>query len=98
MFVVHGGLSSKDGVTLDEISRINRTTEPPDGGLMTDLLWSDPQQSFGRSPSKRGVACSFGPDVTDEFLKVNKLNYIIRSHEMKDDGFDIQHNGKLVRI
>ena len=27
----------------------------------------------GRAPSKRGVALSFGPDVTEEFLKANHL-------------------------
>ena len=38
---------------------------------------------YGRSPSKRGVGCQFGPDVTRRFLENNKLDYIIRSHEVK---------------
>ena len=29
--------------------------EPPEEGLMCELLWSDPQAPAGRSPSKRGV-------------------------------------------
>ena len=32
IFIVHGGLFSKDGVTLDDIRAINRFQEPPDEG------------------------------------------------------------------
>lgn len=44
----------------------------------------------GRGFSKRGVGCQFGPDVTERFLELNKLDYIIRSHEVKDNGYEIQ--------
>ncbi|KOB64459.1 Protein phosphatase 5 [Operophtera brumata] len=50
--------------------------------IMCELLWSDPQHMSGRAPSKRGVGCQFGPDVTAAFLAKNKLDYIIRSHEV----------------
>lgn len=45
---------------------------------MCDLLWSDPQDLPGRSPSKRGVGCQFGPDITEDFCKRNGLDYVIR--------------------
>ena len=48
---------------------------------MCELLWSDPQEDRGRAPSKRGVGVSFGPDVTKGFLKANKLDLLVRSHE-----------------
>ena len=54
----------------------------PDEGIMCELLWSDPQPMMGRSPSKRGVGCQFGPDVTKNFLEHNNLDYIVRSHEV----------------
>ena len=54
-FVCHGGLFSTDGVTLDEIRAINRIgKQPGTGGLMCELLWTDPQEENGRGPSKRG--------------------------------------------
>ena len=54
-FVCHGGLFSKDGVTLDEIRGINRIgKQPGTEGLMCELLWTDPQEEDGRGPSKRG--------------------------------------------
>lgn len=98
VFVVHGGLFSRDGVTLDEIRRVNRECEPPDEGLMTEMLWSDPQPGRGRTPSKRGVGVAFGQDVTENFLRTNDLKMVIRSHEMKEEGYQVEHSGKLVTV
>ncbi|KAI9594917.1 Metallo-dependent phosphatase-like protein [Syncephalis fuscata] len=98
LFVVHGGLFSRDDVTLDEIKAINRFRQPGSEGLMTELLWADPQELPGRSPSKRGVGLQFGPDVTETFLKNNNLEMVIRSHEVKDNGYVIEHNGKCVTV
>eukprot|EP01068_Selenidium_serpulae_P018486 Selendium_serpulae@DN6461_c0_g1_i1.p3 len=98
IFVVHGGLFSTDGVKLSDIAALDRNREPPDEGLMSELLWSDPQAKPGRCPSKRGVACSFGPDVTARFLKENDLELVIRSHEMKEEGYEIEHGGQLVTV
>ena len=83
VLVMHGGLFSKDDVTLDAIKATERNRQPPEEGIMCELLWSDPQPMYGRSPSKRGVGCQFGPDVTRRFLENNNLEYIIRSHEVK---------------
>ena len=53
-FVVHGGLFSRDGVTLDEIRALPRIgKQPGQEGLMCELLWTDPQDMPGRGPSKR---------------------------------------------
>eukprot|EP01138_Halocafeteria_seosinensis_P015381 gb/GECG01015698.1/.p1 GENE.gb/GECG01015698.1/~~gb/GECG01015698.1/.p1 ORF type:complete len:526 (+),score=77.20 gb/GECG01015698.1/:1-1578(+) len=97
-FVVHGGLMSKDGTTLDEIRNIRRFMEPPETGLMSDLMWSDPQPFAGRGPSKRGVGLSFGPDITKKFLEDNNLELLIRSHEVKDEGYLVEHDGKCITI
>lgn len=98
VMVMHGGLFSKDGVKLDDVRAIDRNRQPPESGLMCDLLWSDPQPQSGRSPSKRGVGIMFGPDVTHSFCKENNLDYIIRSHEVKDDGYEVAHNGKCITV
>ena len=52
---MHGGLFSRDDVTLKDIRNINRVRQPPDDGLMVELLWSDPQPQKGRLESKRGL-------------------------------------------
>ncbi|XP_062008989.1 serine/threonine-protein phosphatase 5 isoform X2 [Rosa rugosa] len=98
VFVVHGGLFSVDGVKLSDIRAINRFCEPPEEGLMCELLWSDPQPAPGRGPSKRGVGLSFGGDVTKRFLQDNNLDLVVRSHEVKDEGYEIEHDGKLITV
>lgn len=41
VFVVHGGISTKEGgTTLAEIEQLPRNREPPESGLFSDLLWS----------------------------------------------------------
>uniref|UniRef100_A0A803N6J3 Serine/threonine-protein phosphatase 5 n=1 Tax=Chenopodium quinoa TaxID=63459 RepID=A0A803N6J3_CHEQI len=98
VFVVHGGLFSVDGVKLSDIRAIDRFCEPPEEGLMCEVLWSDPQSNLGRGPSKRGVGLSFGPDVTKRFLQDNNLDLVVRSHEVKDEGYEIEHDGKLITV
>lgn len=98
VFITHGGLPVDPGVTLDDIRNIKRGTEPPEKGLMSDLLWSDPQPFDGKSPSKRGVGFAFGPDITASFLERNKLSLLVRSHEVKEEGYLIEHGGKTITV
>lgn len=98
VLVVHGGLFSRDDVTLDDIRRIERFCEPPDEGLMSEIMWSDPQAAPGRLPSKRGVGLSFGPDVTANFLARNGLKLVVRSHEVKDAGYEVEQGGQLITV
>jgi len=100
IFVVHGGLSTQNegSFLLEEIDMIPRGKEPPEMGLMSDLLWSDPQPALGKSRSKRGVGFSFGPDISQNFLQANNLSLIVRSHEVKDDGYVVEHNGKCITV
>jgi len=98
IYVVHGGLFGSDGIKIEHIQKIDRKNEPPQSGLMSDMLWADPQVGPGRGASKRGVGQSFGPDVTDRFLKENNLEMVIRSHEVKPKGYQVEQNGKLVTL
>ncbi|KAH7108435.1 phosphoprotein phosphatase [Auriculariales sp. MPI-PUGE-AT-0066] len=98
-FVVHGGLFSKDGVTLDEIRAIDRHgKQPGNDGLMCELLWTDPQEENGRGPSKRGVGIAFGPDVTRSWCTLNGVTGILRSHEVRQDGYQIEHDGLCTTV
>ncbi|CAB3398804.1 unnamed protein product [Caenorhabditis bovis] len=98
IFVCHGGLFKEDGVTLDDIRKTRRVRQPPDEGIMCDLLWSDPQPINGRCPSKRGVGCQFGPDVTARWCKENDIEYVVRSHEVKPEGYEEHHNGQCYTV
>lgn len=64
-----------------------------DTRMMIDFLWSDPRGGAGYGPSyrkSRGVFM-FGPDVTEQFCKENNLKLIIRSHEVKAEGYLRDH-------
>ncbi|GAB9462639.1 Serine/threonine-protein phosphatase [Globisporangium polare] len=98
VIVVHGGLFTDENVTLADIEKIDRNREPPESGLMSDLMWSDPQPFPGRGPSKRGIGLSFGPDVTKAFLAHNNLELLVRSHEVKDEGYLVEHDGKCITV
>lgn len=98
VLVMHGGLFSDDNVTLDHLRKIDRNRQPPEDGLMCELLWSDPQPQMGRGPSKRGVGIQFGPDVTEQFCARNKLDYVVRSHEVKYMGYEEAHDGKCITV
>lgn len=63
---------------------------------MMEMLWTDPQDEPGRGPSKRGVGLQFGPDITERFCDRNGLEAVIRSHEVRMDGYEVQHNGRCI--
>ncbi|KAI7724998.1 hypothetical protein M8C21_015260, partial [Ambrosia artemisiifolia] len=78
-----------DGAKLSDIRAIDRFCEPPEEGLMCEILWSNPQPNPGRGPSKHGVGLSFGGDIPD---------LVVRSHEVKEEGYEIEHYGKLIVV
>ena len=98
IMIIHGGLFSEDGISLDKLKKINRFQDIPRSGLMCELLWSDPKEDNGVSTSIRGAGSSFGPNITDKFLKENKLKLLIRSHEVRMEGYQIEPGGKVITV
>ncbi|KAJ9641978.1 Palmitoyl-protein thioesterase 1 [Coniosporium apollinis] len=99
-FVLHGGLFSDDDISLDDIRKFNRhkQRQPGQSGLMMEMLWTDPQTNPGRGPSKRGVGLQFGPDVTKRFCEKNGLEAVIRSHEVRMEGYEVEHDGRCITV
>ncbi|KAG8532147.1 uncharacterized protein KY384_003787 [Bacidia gigantensis] len=99
-FVLHGGLFSDDKTSLDDVRKLNRhqQRQPGQQGLMMEMLWTDPQPQPGRGPSKRGVGLQFGPDVTKKFCEANGLDAVIRSHEVRMEGYEVEHDGRCITV
>jgi len=84
---VHGGLSP-DIRTIDQIrSTIPRKQEIPHDGAFCDLVWSDPEEVEGMTPSNRGAGYLFGASVVREFVEVNNLDLVSRSHQLVQEGY-----------
>ncbi|KAG2909622.1 hypothetical protein PC114_g10067 [Phytophthora cactorum] len=104
VFIVHGGLSNHENVTIEELLQLDHRREIPTQGtsradeVFTHLLWSDPRDEDGWKPSSRGAGVEFGPDITKAFCSQNGISLIIRSHECREEGFDIVHDGLLLTV
>lgn len=85
VFVLHGGVPVVDRqpVGLEDMMSVDRHIEPVENtSIVTQMLWNDPDKNSGVHDSKRGKwGLRFGPDITDRFLKDNKLDKVVRSHE-----------------
>eukprot|EP00927_Polykrikos_kofoidii_P046744 TRINITY_DN40881_c0_g1_i1.p1 TRINITY_DN40881_c0_g1~~TRINITY_DN40881_c0_g1_i1.p1 ORF type:complete len:1041 (-),score=232.68 TRINITY_DN40881_c0_g1_i1:75-3065(-) len=108
IFVVHGGLTRVRSLSLDYINSIefNECTAPHPmttnvkDQVFSDLLWSDPTDQPGKFKSERGIGIKFGPDLTTRFCMQNKLRFVVRSHQLPEDGrgYRKQHDGRCVTI
>ena len=66
--------------------------------LASCILWSDPKDEEGCEISIRRNGYQFGPDYTRRFLKENNLQLLIRSHEVKEQGYEWTHNKNVLTI
>mmetsp|Transcript_26085 Transcript_26085/g.60415 ORF Transcript_26085/g.60415 Transcript_26085/m.60415 type:complete len:909 (-) Transcript_26085:47-2773(-) len=108
IFVVHGGLTRVKNLTIDYINTLpfQECTAPHPMStnvkeqLFSDLLWSDPTEHEGKYKSDRGVGIKYGPDVTTKFCSQNRLRFLVRSHQVPEDGrgFQKQHNDRCVTV
>ncbi|KAJ7662632.1 serine/threonine-protein phosphatase PP1 [Mycena polygramma] len=98
IFAMHGGLSP-DLQSMDQIRRIMRPTDVPDTGLISDLLWSDPDKDVhGWGENDRGISFTFGADVVARFLQKHDLDLICRGHQVVEDGYEFFAKRHLVTI
>lgn len=94
--MIHGGVPS--GASSIEDLKYAHLKHPKERHL-DEILWSDPTETIkGIHPSPRGAGKLFGEDVTQKFLNMLNVKLLIRGHEPSQDGFKINHNGKILTL
>jgi hypothetical protein len=94
--MVHGGLPPNiNGI--QDFAHAHMTH--PQQDFLEDLLWSDPNDTVQDvSLSPRGAGKLFGEKVTKNALKKVNAKILIRGHEPCEEGFKIEHDGKILTL
>ncbi len=58
----------------------------------------DPEENMVGVQRGRGGGWRFGADVTTAFLDRNKLDLLVRSHEVCQKGFEVMQNNRLITV
>jgi diadenosine tetraphosphatase ApaH/serine/threonine PP2A family protein phosphatase len=85
VFCVHGGLSPRLPL-IDRLSVENRQVELPASGPICDICWSDPENVTEWRENTRGAGYLFGAEQATKFTRVNRLQFIARSHQLCQAG------------
>jgi len=94
--LVHGGLP-KELNTVEDMAYAH--VLHPKRSLLEEILWSDPDEAFEEaSASPRGAGSLFGKNVTNRMLTKLNVKILIRGHEPCEDGFKINHDGKVLTL
>ena len=96
---VHGGIPIKPIRIQEEKFKSKLFYDPSD--IEFQILWNDPFEGLETyAPNERGEGIYyFGSKIVEEFMKVNELNFIVRSHRAYyPKGYKIFFKGKLYSI
>jgi serine/threonine-protein phosphatase 4 catalytic subunit len=86
IFCVHGGLSPVIQ-SLDQRKVLERRQEIPHTGAISDLLWSDPEETEG-----------FKSNEVQQFNPNNRLDLVARSHQLVMEGLKMMFDNQLVTV
>ncbi|UCE15663.1 MAG: metallophosphoesterase [Candidatus Bathyarchaeota archaeon] len=94
--LLHGGMPSKAS-TIEDLAYAHE--KHPHETHLEEILWSDPNDAIKETyPSPRGAGRLFGKNVTEKLLKMLNVKILIRGHEPSNEGFKINHNGKVLTL
>jgi protein phosphatase len=94
--IIHGGIPYK-AKTVKDLAYAQATH--PKQSFLEEVLWSDPSGMVEEvSASPRGAGRLFGEKVTSEALRRFNVKILIRGHEPCEQGFKINHGGKVLTL
>jgi protein phosphatase len=94
--LIHGGFPTK-ARSIDDFAYAH--VKHPKETFLEEMLWNDPEENVaGVVASPRGAGKLFGNQVTTAFLKMLRVNSLIRGHESCDDGFRLNHQERVLTL
>jgi len=94
--MLHGGVPSQTK-SIEDLAYAHE--KHPRETYLEEILWSDPEEDLtGTYPSPRGAGRLFGEDVTNNFLGMLNVKVLIRGHEPSEEGYKINHHGKVLTL
>ncbi|MGB9714366.1 MAG: metallophosphoesterase family protein [Candidatus Bathyarchaeales archaeon] len=94
--MIHGGLPSQ-AKTLEDLAYAH--VKHPKESFLEEILWSDPNEMVEEvCASPRGAGKLFGEKITNEALKRFAVKILIRGHEPCEEGYKINHKGKVLTL
>jgi protein phosphatase len=94
--LIHGGLPH-EAEKLEDLAYAH--VLHPRRSFLEEMLWNDPDETVENvSSSPRGAGQLFGRSVTDEILRRFGVNLLVRGHEPCDEGYQINHDGKVLTL
>jgi len=96
IIMLHGGVPSQ-AKSREDLAYAHK--KHPNETHLEEILWSDPEEGIsGTYPSPRGAGKLFGEDVTQKFFKMLNVKVLIRGHEPSEEGYKINHNGRILTL
>ncbi|XP_062611912.1 uncharacterized protein LOC134273725 [Saccostrea cucullata] len=114
VFCVHGGIPCSDinieNINKIPVPLKDPEIESP---LAWEIMWSDPVSMDLMTPdnikdlnehngfiynTRRGTAYFFSCEALMSFLDKNGLSHVIRAHEVQENGFQVQQQGRLMTV
>ncbi|MFQ5921194.1 MAG: metallophosphoesterase, partial [Nitrososphaerales archaeon] len=92
--ILHGGVPTAFS-SVSDIANAKKTH--PQQTHLEEILWNDPREMQGSSPSLRGYGKYFGRDVTEAALRITNTKALIRAHE-PCNGFKLNHDGLVLTL
>nr|XP_045624090.1 uncharacterized protein LOC123774031 isoform X2 [Procambarus clarkii] len=114
IFCIHGGIPKLEGCLseLDNIPCPLKNPESQSSSAW-QMMWNDPVAAEDMTDDvqgelianrgfafneKRQTACVFNRAAFENFLKRHNFTHVVRAHEVKQAGFEIQQGGRLLTV
>ncbi len=94
--LLHGGVPTR-AKTSEDLAYAH--DKHPRETHLEEILWSDPWEGLAETcASPRGAGRLFGENETEKFLNMLNVRVLIRGHEPSQEGFKINHGGKVLTL